>query len=218
MPAEVTLRPATPGDAPEAAQLIHAAGPALFSRLFGPRPEDAVAFFQTLFALPDSVFSFENAIIAEQDGRVVGLAQAIPAAQYHRGSAVPRQMLRRGPLFLLRLMPLVFALGRSSQPPPPGTHYLGILSVTEAMRGQGIGTRLLEEVHRQAGAAGCHAVCLHAEQGNAVARRLYERHGYQVIAEYPTPRAARWGVAGFVGMRKELTPGYTLFTDCRKEL
>lgn len=218
MPAEVILRPAAPADAPDAAQLIYAAGPALFNRLFGPRPEEAVAFFQTLFALPDSVFSFENAIVAEQDGRVVGLAAAVPAAQYHRGSAVPRQILRRGPLFLLRLLTVVFALGRSSQPPPPGTYYLGILSVTEPMRGQGIGTRLLEEVHRQAGAAGCTAVCLHADLGNAGARRLYERHGYRTVAEYPTPRAARWGVTGFVGMRKELTPGYTIATDCRKEL
>ncbi len=204
MTAEVILRSATPADAPEAAQLIYAAGPALFSRLFGPKPEDAVAFFQTLFALPESVFSFENAMVAEQSGRIVGLAHAIPAAQYHRGSAVPREMLRRGPLFLLRLIPVIFALGRSSQPPPPGAYYLGILSVTETMRGQGIGTRLLEEVHQHAVAAGCSAVCLHADLGNAGARRLYERHGYRTVAEYLTPRAARWGVAGFVGMRKEI--------------
>lgn len=224
MPAEALLRPATPADAPEAARLIYDAGPTLFVRLFGPRPEDAISFFQTLFAQTDSVFSYETAIVAQQEGQAVGLAAAIPAAQYHRGSAVPRQILRRGPLFLLRLIPVVFALRRSTQPPPPGTYYLGILSVTPTMRGQGIGTRLLEDVHRRAAADGAAAVCLHAELGNAGARQLYERHGYRAVAEYPTPRAARWGVTGFIGMRKELPrplddrdAGYTIRTHSSEE-
>ena len=205
-PSDISLRPAVPTDALEAAPLIYAAGPALFNCLFGPGPAEATAFFQTLFAQPDSVFSFENAVVAEQAGRIVGLAHAIPAAQYHRGNALPRQMLRRGPLFLLRLLPVMFALHRSTQTPPPDALYLGLLSVAPSRRGLGIGTRLLEGVHTRAADTGCTCVCLHAEVENAGARRLYERHGYTVVAEYPTPRAARWGVTGFVGMRKDLSP------------
>jgi ribosomal protein S18 acetylase RimI-like enzyme len=203
----ITLRPATPADAAQAAPLIYGAGPALYDRLFGPTDAEAIAFFETLFALPGSIFSFENAVVAERNGRVVGLAHAVQAAQYHRGNALPRQMLRRGLLFLLRLLPVVFALSRSTKPPPPDALYLGLLSVAPDLRGAGIGTQLLEDVHRRAAEAKCACVCLHAELGNTGARRLYERQGYTVIAEYPTPRAARWGVTGFVGMRREIRAG-----------
>ena len=222
-PAEVTLRPGTPADAAEAAPLIHAAGPALYDRLFGPRPEDAVRFFEALFGLPDSLFSYENATVAEAGGRVVGLALAVTAAQYRRGAALPRQLLRRGLPFLMRLLPAAFALRRSTLPPPPDSLYLGILSVAAPHRSGGIGGRLLEEVGRRAQEAGCAGVCLHAERDNAGARRFYERHGYRITHEHPTPRAARWGVAGFVGMRKEIHPpaaapsGYTVPAQTSQE-
>lgn len=203
----VTLRSAGPDDAPEAARLIYAAGPALFDSLFGPTEAETTAFFEALFALPDSLYSFENAVVAVQNGQVVGLAQAVPAAQYHRGRAVLKQILRRGPRLWLRLVRAVLALGRSSQAPPPEAFYLGLLSVTPARRGLGIGTRLLDDVHRRAAEGHYSAVCLHAELGNAGAQRLYARHGYRMTGEYPTPRAAHWGVTGFVGMRKEINPG-----------
>ncbi len=207
-PDKVILRPGTPADAAGAAPLIRAAGPVLYDRLFGPRPEDAVGFFETLFGLPDSLFSYENATVAVAvaDGRVVGLALAVPAAHSHRGAALPRQLLRRGPRFLLRLLPAVLALRRSTTPPPPDAFYLGILSVAASHRNHGIGARLLGEVHRRAQEAGCVCVCLYAERDNDGARRFYERHGYRVTHEHSTPRAAAWGVSGFVGMCREPPP------------
>ncbi len=200
----ITLRPAAPGDAAVAAALIHAAGPALYSWLFGPTRADAEALFGALFVLGGSVFSHENGVVAVQDGRVVGLALAVSATAYHRGWALPRMLLRRGPRFLLRLVPAAFALNGSTLPPPPGAFYLGILAVAPDARSRGVGGRLLGEVERLARGAGCDSVCLHAEIGNAGARRFYARHGYVVTHERPTPRAARRGVAGFVGMRKAL--------------
>ena len=198
------LRAATPGDADGAAPLIHAAGPALYDRIFGPSRAEATAFFQTLFALPDSLFSYQNGLVAVREEQVVGLALSVPASRYHQGWDVPRRLLRRGPRFLLRLLPAVLDLRRSTLAPPPEAYYLGILAVAPCLRGQGIGTRLLAEVQCRAVQAGCQSVCLHAERGNAGARRFYERHGYRVTHDRPTPRAARWGVTGFVGMRKEL--------------
>lgn len=201
---EITLRPAAPGDAAEAAALIHAAGPALYSWLFGPTREEAEALFGALFVRGGSVFSHENGTVAVQNGRVVGLALAVSAAAYHRGWALPRMLLRRGPRFLLRLVPAAFALNGSTLPPPSGAFYLGILAVAPEARDRGVGTRLLEEVQRRAREAGCDSVCLHAEIGNVGARRFYARHGYAVTHERPTPCAARRGVTGFVGMRKAL--------------
>ena len=210
----ITLRPATPADAREAAPLIYAAGPLLFDRIYGPRPEDALGFFGAAFLQPGTPFSHENAVLAEQSGAVIGLASSLPTTALR--SAWPqtgRLMMRlRGPRLLLRMPSIMFDLRGSSGTTPPEAYYLGILAVRSDVRGRGIGGLLLAEVCRRAEAAGCAAVCLHAELDNVGARRFYTRHGFQVTAEHPTPRAVRWGVSGFVTMRKEIVAvpsGYT---------
>ena len=216
LPSEaITLRPATPADAREAAPLIYAAGPLLFNRIYGPRPEDAIGFFEAAFVHPGTPFSHENAVLAEQAGEIVGLASSLPATALRAAwPQTGRLMMRlRGLRFLLRMPPIMFDLRGSSGTTPPEAYYLGILAVRSDVRGRGIGGLLLAEACRRAEEAGCAAVCLHAELDNTGARRFYARHGFKVTAEHPTPRAVRWGVAGFVAMRKEITvalSGYTV--------
>lgn len=220
MSSEVILRSATSSDAFSAASLIYAAGPKLFNRIYGPLPEDAVQFFQAVFLQPGTPFSQENGTVAEYGGEVVGLAMSLPAsALRHAWPTLGRLMLReRGPLFLLRLVPTVFDLRGSSDTTPLTAHYLGILSVRADWRGRGVGGLLLADVCRRAEAAGCDAVYLHAELDNHAALRFYARHGFTVTVEHSTPRAVRWGVAGFATLRKETYPfptapsGYTIPT------
>ena len=73
--------------------------------------------------------------------------------------------------------------------------------------GRRFGPRLLAHAARRGGAR---------QQHLQAVLRLYARHGYQVTAEYSTPRAARWGVSGFAAMRKEVGPpsGYTVPNTC----
>ena len=61
--------------------------------------------------------------------------------------------------------------------------YLDDFSVSEACRGQGIGTALLQTAERYAEAIGVSAVLLHVEKRNAAARRLYERQGYHLFRD-----------------------------------
>lgn len=220
MSPDVILRPATPADSESAAALIYAAGPKLFDRLYGPRPENALHFFEAIFLQPGTPFSQENGTVAEHSGEVIGLAMSLPASALRPAwPTLGRLMLReRGPLFLLRLVPTVFDLRGSGDATPPTAYYLGILSVRADWRGRGIGGLLLADVCRRAKAAECDAVYLHAELDNAGALRFYARHGFVVTAEHPTPRAVRWGVAGFATLRKETYPfpaapsGYTIPT------
>jgi ribosomal protein S18 acetylase RimI-like enzyme len=206
-PADVRLRPARPDDAPQAARLIYAAGPTLFDALFGPRKADVLRLFDALFRLPRNPFSFEMGIVAEQDGEVVGVALAGTAAERRR---IERRLFwlmprLRGPIALLRCFPNVLTLMTSGGPSPPesrhpDTYYLGILSVSADRRGQGIGSRLLDEVRRRAEAAGSVSLTLHAEIHNHGAQRLYARHGYVEMHRTETPRAVRFGVSGFITM------------------
>jgi len=54
------------------------------------------------------------------------------------------------------------------------------IGVVARRRGQGVGTRLLTELHQAARASGVAAVSLSVEDGNP-ARRLYERLGYAIV-------------------------------------
>ena len=60
----------------------------------------------------------------------------------------------------------------------PDFVYLDDMSVTEAYRGQGIGSRLLAIAEQFARQLRIPLLVLHAERDNAAARRLYERLGY----------------------------------------
>jgi len=57
--------------------------------------------------------------------------------------------------------------------------YIQTLEVLADARGQGVGGELLRRVESSADAADAEAIWLHVDADNAVAIRLYERHGYQ---------------------------------------
>lgn len=61
--------------------------------------------------------------------------------------------------------------------------YFYSLRVMDMFRGQGIGTRLLEEAESIAMTYGYPIATIAAAKDNPRARRLYERQGYQVIGE-----------------------------------
>ena len=60
------------------------------------------------------------------------------------------------------------------------TCYLQDLFTSEAARGQGVGRALIQGVYERARAAGCDRVYWHTREGNATARRLYDK-----VAECP---------------------------------
>ena len=57
------------------------------------------------------------------------------------------------------------------------------IAVVPSARGQGVGTALLEALLREARAAGYPAISLSVDRTNAGAIELYERHGFERVAE-----------------------------------
>lgn len=207
MSADVIVRAARPTDAAEVAPLIYAAGPTLYTLMFGPDPVDVLRLFERLFALPCNPFSYERGLLAEQDGRVVGLALAAPAAA-PRWSALRMAILLprlRGLRPLLRRWRHLRDIGACISPMPRDAYYLGILAVAPEVRCQGVGSALMDEVHHRARMAGAPGVALHAEIDNVAALRFYARHGYtesqRLVA---SPRLAHNGIAGLATLRKTL--------------
>lgn len=200
------IRPALPSEAPQAAPLIHAAGPTLFNLMFGPRPADVQRFFAALFALPRNPFSYEVALVAEQDGQILGLALSAEAAYRRR---IGRRMfylapLLRGSFALLRRLPHALEVMACTHQPDPGTYYLSVLAVVPNSRNQGTGSRLLHAVHDRARQSGSPQIALHTEIDNLAAQRFYRRHGYTETHRHPSPRLAAHGFPGLLTMQRPL--------------
>jgi ribosomal protein S18 acetylase RimI-like enzyme len=91
-------------------------------------------------------------------------------------------------------------------PPPPGGLHLAELQVDPRQRNRGIGARLLEAVDDLARGHGLTQLSLTTTTTNP-ARHLYERAGYEVVAETADPRYERAsGSSGRVLMTKTLPP------------
>lgn len=169
---EVKVRPASPEDAPALAELINFAGEGLplylWERMAEPG-ESAWDVGQRRARREEGSFSYRNAVVAEQAGRVAGALVAYRLADEPEPidpDEVPAMFVP-----LLELENLA-----------PGTWYVNVLAVYPEFRGRGIGSRLLEVASDQARKAGCPGESIIVSDANEGACRLYERCGYRHVA------------------------------------
>ncbi len=167
----LTIRPATPADALQAAELILAANGELAWHLTGTQSAEAARrALAELFGHAGHRLSYSTALIAERAGEVLGLALAYPGEDAVRLDQPLRQRLQ--------------TLGRTEQIVSEGLsgeYYLDTLAVSASARGQGVGSALLQHLQQQGRRQG-RPLGLLVEQGNA-AQRLYERLGFVVVGE-----------------------------------
>ncbi len=60
------------------------------------------------------------------------------------------------------------------------------IAVKDSYKGKGIGGKLLEAAEQELAKRGAKIIRLEVSEKNTIARRLYERHGYKVIARLPS--------------------------------
>ena len=73
--------------------------------------------------------------------------------------------------------------------PDPSTAYLGLLLVSQAHQGRGLGRRILDRVDDLAAAWGCEWIRLAVISTNGKARRFWLRQGFQELTRKPYPGA-----------------------------
>lgn len=83
----------------------------------------------------------------------------------------------------------------------PQTCRIHSIAVARAIRGQGLGQRLLRQAQRRARARGCRRIHLEADARNAALLNWYEQNGYTKIQRLPDYYARRWHAWRF---RKEI--------------
>jgi ribosomal protein S18 acetylase RimI-like enzyme len=127
-------------------------------------------------------FSYRNAVVLEEDGRVVACLIGYPLPDEPE-PIDPAQM------------PAMFVPLQELENLAPGTWYVNVLATYPEHRGHGHGTRLLGLAEDLAAEAGSRGLSIIVSDANAGARRLYERSGYRPAAERAMVRE-EWANAG----------------------
>lgn len=169
------LRDATVDDAGELAKLFLIASGGLaeyiWSQVDAPG-RSLVDIGAERYACEGIEFSYENCIVAERGGIVVGMLHGFETPKSD-GSVHEDPVLRP-------FAELVDA-GRSDA----ASFYVCGIALFPDHRGQGIGTSLLEVAHERALSLSLPRVSLTCFEQNEDAMRLYKRFGYQEFARRP---------------------------------
>ena len=151
--------------------------------MYGRRFAEIIA---TAYCQPDHDYSFENVTFAECDKGIVGMAAGYSAEQHRRSSDEP---LKQAPGYsALRSMvvgALCAPLLRILDTLADGDFYLLSISVDQDLRGEGVGSRLIDAIQERARASGSARLSLDDSAKNEGARKLYERRGMTVESQWP---------------------------------
>ncbi len=182
------FRQATPGDANAMAELVNMAGEGLPLYLWSEiaeAGEDPWEVGRRRAAREEGSFSYKNTIVLEADGHVVASLVGYPLSDEPEPIDTEK-------------MPAMFVPLQELENLAPGTWYVNVLATYPEHRGKGYGAKLLEVADGIAAEAGLRGLSIIVSDGNAGARRLYARSGYQEIASRPMvkedweSRGANW--------------------------
>jgi GNAT superfamily N-acetyltransferase len=179
------VRTARTEDAEAIARILVEAFPELYHMAFGI-PDDAknVAVLTALFAAGH--LALDKTRVCEREGRIVGLAILHVGDPIGRGSAIAYARLLRRHLDPVPAARAFFGgIGANRtlvrrMPHGRDLLYIEALAVQHGERGKGVGTLLLQDAFDWALADNRRRVALHVLHGNAGARRLYEKMGFQL--------------------------------------
>jgi ribosomal protein S18 acetylase RimI-like enzyme len=165
------IRPATIADAAQAAPLLCAAWGHLAYDLTGAKSlaeaEHTVAEF---FVQSGNRFSHKNALVAERDGRVVGITLC-----YHGSQSIALDRPLTQQLMTRTKNPAAVVTVETA----PDEFYLDTLSVHTEYQRQGIGRELMQAFEQCAVEQGYRKLALLVEIDNRSAQGLYTKLGYE---------------------------------------
>jgi ribosomal protein S18 acetylase RimI-like enzyme len=205
------IRPARPEDAPQAAYLMYLSGPGPSETIWGGPASNAIRAWRELFPIPNHMYSYSHAFVAERNGQVVGLLLGLDPKRWEMAQrAMGREIrfkwfkiirLRHFP----RLIGAIIAMARTFEPLSDEDYTIQALAVLPEMRRQGVATGLVEHATDQTRSKGLQRLVLDVLIENEGARRFYEHMGFREVKRITDPRFCRWfGVQGSIRMTKEI--------------
>ena len=197
------VRRASISDARAVAEILAEAFPQLYQATLGTRTDfEATELLFTLYSAEH--LSLEDTHLFVRDERVLGVVILHTGKSIGRGDARSFARILLNQFGLFRGVRALFGgLGANyflakRIPHAPDLIYIEGLAVRKAHRGQGVGSRLLEEAELQTRLKRGGRLALHVLHRNTAARRLYERVGFKPWHEAPTTNKNPQGWSAFL--------------------
>lgn len=199
----LTFRRARPDDVDAAIPLIYSSGPDAFDYAFArPGRNSAEDFLRYAFVQGGGQFGWRQHWVGEQDGLVVAAGTVFGGEVNLRYMlAATRQILGYFGLGSAGVIRRGLQLEKIICPPPRKTLYLAHLGVTPTLRGEGLGSQLIEHLLQIGRRSGLPVAALDVSTANPKAQALYERLGFNVQVERASTLP---GVAGSRYMQRQL--------------
>ena len=163
----VLFRPAQRGDAREIArffQITSEGGADYIWSLIAQPGEDLLEVGAARYAREGVNFSYENCLIAEHQGHVIGMMHSYVMRHDPHAEPVTDPVL--APYADMEI---------------PDTLYISSLALDEGWRNQGLGATFLQAAQARCDALGLDGLSLIDYAANTGARRFYERHGFHIV-------------------------------------
>jgi len=163
----VLFRPAQRGDAREIArffQITSEGGADYIWSLIAQPGEDLLEVGTARYAREGVNFSYENCLIAEHQGRVIGMMHSYVMRHDPHAEPVTDPVL--APYADMEI---------------PDTLYISSLALDEGWRNQGLGATFLQAAQARCDTLGLDGLSLIDYAANTGARRFYERHGFHIV-------------------------------------
>jgi ribosomal protein S18 acetylase RimI-like enzyme len=195
----VQLVPGTTDHRAAIADLVWSTGPSSYLYIFGDRARFD-AFVERSWLTPDTYFGHTEATVAVCEGRVVGLEIGSTGARNYETkgnlAAVSLALLEQAVLTQQELAAVLARADKASYLNPfvPGhAYYVLALAVAPAMRGTGLGAKLLANAMKKSRASGCRELHLDVLSDND-AVGFYRTRGLETAVESIAPEPHRHGV------------------------
>ncbi len=135
---------------------------------------------------PDHSYSFQNVTFAEHDKQIVGMALGFTAEQHRHFSDQPlKESAGYHALRMTAVKMLCAPLFRILETIADGDFYLLAIAIDKELRGEGVGSALMDSTEERARASSSTRLSLDVSAKNEGARRLYERRGMTVESQWP---------------------------------
>jgi len=181
----ITLRPAGPtlDDGLAFARYLDEAAEGFFRFMLGGRAEHIIA---AAFAHPDHDLSYQRVTFAERGNVIVGMVSGYTAEQHRCSSREPLKQAAGKRNLRMRIVLILFApLMRIVDSIGDDDFYLQAIAVDDELRGEGVGSIMMDALEERARATGSARLSLDVSANNEGACRFYERRGMAVTSQWP---------------------------------